>query len=526
MECFRYPRLHMRRLLGLLFVLLLCSTTPLAKAINRGGISVAPMSVTEITNDFIFQRAQASTSKSVTFSGTYSGADPATIEVQILTTFSTVVVPWTAVSSPTIGSGAFVGLLTVPQGGWYHWQARGKDAFGNIIYSSSLSANQFGVGIIVSCLGQSNMQNMFAFTEVGQPTPNNLTTVITRQTTSTSPFSPLPPSPATVTGAGAITLANSLVSWFGVPVALLEYSVGGEPLLDTGFGINGWWWLGLDTNNLWPQYLYGLAYAGNSEMVIWNQGESDAGGPGLPYLAGLQTISARYLSATGRSTATGKWFQAGMGSGYLSGYTGEGPTGGYSLVFGAQLDFFLTASAGVYWAGAGVDLAYGGQGGSDFSHYTPQGMVHMAHRYAQSIANAYGLSINGSLGPTVSAVTRPAGSNVITHHGGTQLVDRSGSTAGTGLVDWSITVNGVAATITHTAFAEPNQILLTLSAAPANGSDVEIAYMLNCTTAQNAGTDNIAFDNQTPDGDSLGLPVLPIVNFSNSLFPYISVTQI
>jgi hypothetical protein len=218
-----------------------------------------------------------------------------------------------------------------------------------------------------------------------------------------------------------------------------------------------------------------------------------------------------------------------LGSGYLSGYGSDG-VGGYSLVEAAQYQFFATASAGVYWAGSGVDLAYGGMTGSDWSHYTPAGMVHMAHRYAQAVANAYGLSVKNSIGPTVSAVTRPAGSNVVTvtvtHHGGTQLQDRSGSTAGTGLVDWSITVSGVAATITHTAFAEPNQILLTLSAVPPNGSDVEIAYMLNCTTAQNAGTDNIVFDNQTPDGDTLGLPLLPIYNASNSLYPYISVTQI
>jgi hypothetical protein len=68
---------------------------------------------------------------------------------------NTAVVDWTRIDS-TPGGGTFSGNLTVPQGGWYNIEVQALDSAGSVI-GSSRGTNKWGVGMIILCIGQSNM---------------------------------------------------------------------------------------------------------------------------------------------------------------------------------------------------------------------------------------------------------------------------------------------------------------------------------------------------------------------------------
>jgi hypothetical protein len=100
----------------------------------------------------IFQRRGRS--RNIMVSGTYTGM-PKAIEARVVSDGTLEeIVPWTAIdTSPK--NGIFLGeLLHVPQGGWYNIQVRYRNNHG----VSSRGTHKWGVGILVGCLGQSNMK--------------------------------------------------------------------------------------------------------------------------------------------------------------------------------------------------------------------------------------------------------------------------------------------------------------------------------------------------------------------------------
>ncbi|WP_268915694.1 VCBS domain-containing protein, partial [Aureimonas psammosilenae] len=96
-------------------------------------------------------------------------------------------------------------------------------------------------------------------------------------------------------GDAARTFANTLSAATGAPVAIIDGSVGGTPLLKRFNNAGGDW------ESTGPDSLYGLfkskldSVGGRAELMVWIQGESDAGrgGENLEYYAALKGLFTR-----------------------------------------------------------------------------------------------------------------------------------------------------------------------------------------------------------------------------------------
>ena len=213
-------------------------------------------------NDFaegrIFQRQNQRAD--IIVSGTYTGRIEA-IEARVVES-STLEerVPWTVIdTSPQ--NGIFVGVLAgVPQGGWYHLQVRCR----NDHAVEANGQNKWGVGMLIACLGQSNMKEWF-YTGVELKADSLL-----------RKFSENGWSKMGTKGNAAIAFGNRLISRLGIPVGLLDYSVNGSGLrkeADWGTG----YWEDTTPGSIYSRFVAGVSEAGGVlESVIWIQGEADA----------------------------------------------------------------------------------------------------------------------------------------------------------------------------------------------------------------------------------------------------------
>lgn len=213
-------------------------------------------------NDFeagrIFQRKGSSAD--IMVSGTYQGS-PEGIEAQVIShTSEEVIVPWTMVDSvPT--NGVFMGIIPeVPQGGWYRIAVR----FSNQPKVLVTGEAPWGVGILVGCIGQSNMREWF-YTGNDLKAHNLLGLHRNGRWASMAQQ-----------GNGAIAFGNRLIGKVGIPVGLLDYAVNGSGLrreADWGKG----YWADRSPGSIYDQFIQGVAAAGGAmEYVIWMQGEADA----------------------------------------------------------------------------------------------------------------------------------------------------------------------------------------------------------------------------------------------------------
>ncbi len=213
-------------------------------------------------NDFeagrIFQRKGSSAD--IMVSGTYQGS-PEGIEAQVVDHGTgEVILPWTLVdSAPT--NGVFMGIISeVPQGGWYRILVR----FSNQLKVSSTGQASWGVGILVGCIGQSNMREWF-YTGSDLKAHNRLALHRNGRWM-----------PMGQKGHGAIAFGNRLIGKVGIPVGLLDYAVNGSGLrreADWGKG----YWADRSPGSIYDHFIQGVAAAGGTmEYVIWMQGEADA----------------------------------------------------------------------------------------------------------------------------------------------------------------------------------------------------------------------------------------------------------
>ena len=206
----------------------------------------------------IFQRR--GTTCDIFISGSYRG-QPKAIEATVLAYDSDqVIIPWTTVDT-TPANGIFMGILPgVPQGGWYRLTAR----FGDQQTVAARGEAPWGVGLLVACIGQSNMREWF---HTGSDlAPHHLMSIhrdgqwIEREQS----------------GNGAVTFANQLITRLGIPVGLLDYAVNGSGLrreADWGRG----YWADRSPQGIYRQFIQGVTAAGGTvEYVIWMQGEADA----------------------------------------------------------------------------------------------------------------------------------------------------------------------------------------------------------------------------------------------------------
>ena len=216
------------------------------------------LTLTDIEPDRIFQRQGKGADIVVT--GTFTGVS-GPVEARVVADVSdAVAVPWTVVDgSPE--NGLFTGILhQVPQGGWYRLQVRS----GIAPWTVEAGQNRWGVGMLVACIGQSNMREWFYTGKDHQPSP------LLRVYRDGQWIQP------GTAGNGALAMGNRLTAALKIPVGLLDYSVNGTGLTAKAEWGRGFW---LDTG---PEGIYrhmvdGVnATGGSVEYVVWMQGEADA----------------------------------------------------------------------------------------------------------------------------------------------------------------------------------------------------------------------------------------------------------
>ena len=233
--------------------------TPGSQGPGPAQVSSHPsLALNDLQEGRIFQRKGHSAD--IVVSGTYKGF-PEAIEAQVQQFVSHApVTPWTVIDSAP-GDGIFMGILPeVPQGGWYRLAVR----FANHPDIIHLGQSRWGVGMLVACIGQSNMQEWF-FT--GEAAKAHTLLSLHRN----GQWMPMEPQ-----GNGAVAFGNRLIGHLGIPVGLLDYAVNGSGLrkeADWGTG----YWADRSEDSIYHKFIQGTAAAGGSvEYVIWMQGEADA----------------------------------------------------------------------------------------------------------------------------------------------------------------------------------------------------------------------------------------------------------
>jgi hypothetical protein len=231
---------------------------PPSETVAAPASSLRSIRVNEFAEGRIFQRHNQLAD--IIVSGTYTGQIEA-IEARVVES-STLEerVPWTAID-PSPQNGIFVGVLAgVPQGGWYHLQVRCS----NDHTVAANSQNKWGVGMLIACLGQSNMREWF-YTGVDLKAHSLL-----------RKFTESAWSKMGTKGNAAIAFGNRLINRLGIPVGLLDFSVNGSGLrkeADWGTG----YWEDTTPGSIYSRFVAGVSEAGGAvESVIWIQGEADA----------------------------------------------------------------------------------------------------------------------------------------------------------------------------------------------------------------------------------------------------------
>ncbi len=206
----------------------------------------------------IFQRK--GTRADIVVSGSYNGTIAA-IEARVVRSQTlTEVVPWTIID-PSPKNGIFVGQLAgVPQGGWYVLQVRSH--LDHHVFDNG--KHHWGVGVLIACLGQSNMNEWFH-------TGNNLKAQPLLRKFSGNGWSKLG-----TKGNAAIAFGNRVIERLGIPVGLLDFAVNGSGLrkeADYGTG----YWADTTPGSIYNRFVSGVSSVGGVlEFVIWIQGEADA----------------------------------------------------------------------------------------------------------------------------------------------------------------------------------------------------------------------------------------------------------
>ncbi|MDJ0721218.1 MAG: sialate O-acetylesterase [Desulfobacterales bacterium] len=223
------------------------------------GAAASPaITLNEFAKGRIFQRQGRAAD--IIVSGSYRGVFAA-IEARVIHRERGLeVVPWTVVDTDP-RNGIYLGVLPqVPQGGWYVLEVRPRDRPD----LSVRGRHRWGVGMLIACIGQSNMKEWFH-------TGNDLEADPLLRVYSGDGWRPLG-----TTGNGAIAFGNRLIARTGIPVGLLEFAVNGSGLLrkaDWGTGF----WEDTRSNSIYRRFATHVAGTGGRlEFVVWLQGAADA----------------------------------------------------------------------------------------------------------------------------------------------------------------------------------------------------------------------------------------------------------
>ncbi|MGD8333393.1 MAG: sialate O-acetylesterase [Desulfobacterales bacterium] len=232
--------------------------TPVSRIEETQRPTLPAITLTDFADGRIFQRL--GNSADIVISGAYSGPLQA-IEARVVQSDTQAqIVPWTVID-PSPSNGIFVGQLDkVPQGGWYRLQVRCQNHHSIM----AKGKHRWGVGMLIGCLGQSNMNEWFH-------TGNDLKAHSLLRKFNDETWSRLD-----TTGNAGIAFGNRIIERLGIPVGLLDFAVNGSGLrkeADYGTG----YWTDTTPDSIYQRFVSGVSAAGSAlEFVVWIQGEADA----------------------------------------------------------------------------------------------------------------------------------------------------------------------------------------------------------------------------------------------------------
>jgi hypothetical protein len=467
---------------------------------NAATLTVTPTIATIGVNDFanyrVFQRDIGGTSKSVTVSGTYSNMNWNRVDARILHHgTSTTVVDWTTIDS-TPGGGTFSGNLTIPQGGWYTVEIRARDAAGSVI-GSSRGTNKWGVGMIILCIGQSNMSGYGGqppFTIANSDLAVNYSNA-GRWEHLADPFDDESPRGAVDNDNDAIwtnnaggsmipALANSLLQTFNFPIAFVPSPKGGSSLYSQ------WAYRNpsnhYDTTTLYGQSITKARSVGGVELIVMHQGEADTNlhRTEAQYEADFATMIGNYRQDL---YATIPIFTCQLGTIALG--TNTRTDADVVAVRNAQHD--LDNGEDIFMAATAMD-----QPRFDHVHYTTRGLDAIGGRIAQTIKYYMGAA-SYYRGPAITSAFFADGSRdtvdvEVNHRGGDDITPDSGITG------FSLLSNGSPVSIASADRMSADRIRLTLASPIPYGASAKLRYLWG----SNPNTGALVKDNS-----SLGLPL-------------------
>jgi hypothetical protein len=436
-------------------------------------LTVNPTSPTIAVKDFpnyrVFQRDIGGSSKSVTISGTYSNMAWNRVEARVLVHgTNTPVIHWTTIDS-TPGGGTFSGNLTVPQGGWYNAEIRALDDAGSVI-GSSRGTNKWGVGMIILCIGQSNMSGH------GQPPLTIATSDLAVNYSNagiwehlSDPYDDASPPGAvdndnsTAAGSMVPALANSLLQTFNFPIAFVPSPKDNSNLYSQ------WAYRNpsnhYDTTTLYGQSITKARTVGGVEIIVMHQGEADTNAhrTEAQYKADFATLIGHYSEDL---YATIPIFICQVGPITL-GFNTRTDTD-VVAVRNAQHD--LDNGEDIFMAATAMD-----QPRLDHVHFTTQGLDAIGGRVAQTIKYYFGATWYYR-GPVITSASfvdqaRDMVDVQIDHWGGDDITPSSGITG------FSLLSDGSPVSITSADRMARNLIRLTLASPIPNGTTAKLSYL-------------------------------------------------
>ena len=408
----------------------------------------ASINLNDFANGRIFQRKHRS--DDIVVSGTYT-AQMEAIEARVVKDGTAeAVVPWTVIdASPR--NGIFVGTLAdVPQGGWYNLQVRSATH----PEISSHGTRKWGVGMLVACLGQSNMKEWFYTGTDLEANP------LLRK------FNEKGWSRLGRQGNAAIAFGNKIIDRLGIPLGLLDYSKNGSGLrkeADWGTG----YWEDITAGSIYNRFVSGVSETGGAiEFVIWIQGEADAARGTVTeeeYAASLE----RFITQQVRTDITNSSDFGDLP--FLVVMMIKRPGGRdkpHQAIRNAQKHVTETV-INSYLSATTLDLKNHGR-----QHLTPKAYISLGHRVAQSILHLLGKETYHR-GPSVTRVTQIDNQTIdvrIQHNGGSDFTPASGITG------WEVIARGASIPITKVYRHDPQTIRIRLGRPLSDKAEIRYLY--------------------------------------------------
>ena len=412
-------------------------------------ISTSPsLTVNDFEDGSIFQRRGQSAD--IVVSGTYKGQVEA-IEARVVRN-NTIeeIVPWTVIDS-ALRNGIFVGTFAdVPQGGWYNIQVRSHND--HTIFSNG--QHKWGVGMLIACLGQSNMKEWFY-------TGNDLEAHSLLRKFSDRGWSILADH-----GNAAIAFGNRLIDRLGIPVGLLDYSVNGSGLrkeADWGTG----YWEDTSPNSIYDRFVTGVSNAGGAaEFIIWVQGEADAARGTVTKNEYAESLEHFIINQVRSDIANGSDRENLPFLVVMMIKRPGGKDGPHQDIRDAQRHVVENV-AECYLAATTLDLKNHGR-----QHLTPKAYISMGNRVAQTVLHVLGKETYHR-GPNVTNVKQIDSSTLeiaIQHNGGNDFKPAIGITG------WEVIANGSSVPIAKVYRHDPQTIRILLERPLAHQAQIRYLY--------------------------------------------------